>query len=402
MPNKIEYLSYLEENGLSELDVLPILHDDYKDRFREIISSEDTMKTVIDIAFSASKGNKEAVEYAKKMTTMFGLMNSNANEFINEVIKKNLHEHCQMADIKLPDNLYVGIFPIDSFNAHIIKRSNGYLVLINTGFVELIESIIEIFSYPLDNQIKAQIINKWIIDYLRNSNIPSIHEREKIADKFQVKGKSYDGLSTYLTTAAEEFVLLHEYGHYAMNHMEEKIPYENRILYSHKREYEADLWALKIQIEKSNKIADEDMRAIKIFGAYAFLGIGALIEKYLVKILDQSIGNSHPPCTKRIWNLEAFLKSIGNREDCHLGLNFMQLIDESVSILLESNISDEIPIFDTKIIKTIDNFIDCQKIGGAEKVWYIDFARKYESFAEGNDWAMYFDGPNDVEIVIYT
>jgi hypothetical protein len=402
MPNKKEYLKYLQENGLDESDVLPVLHDDFKDRFKEKISSEEMMKAVIDIALSASKGDKEAVEYAKKMTTMFGLINNNANEFINEVIKKNLHEHCQMADINLPDNLYVGIFPVDSYNAHIVKRGNGFLVLINTGFIELVESIVEVSQYQLDTEIKAKIINKWIIDYLKNSKIPTVHEREEIADKLNVKGKSENGLVNYLITAAEEFVLLHEYGHYALNHLAEKNFQNDRVYYSHKREYEADLWALNIQIIKSNRLADEYMRAIKIFGIYAFLGIGALIEKYLVELFGQQIGNSHPSCSKRIWNLEAFLKSFGYLEDCYLGTNLMKVMDEASNSLLESNLSDKIPIFDTGIVGVIDNFINTQKIQDADRSWYLNFARKFESVTEGKEWAMYQDGHQNVQIVLHT
>src|SRR5690606_3301769 len=120
-----------------------------------------------------------------------------------------------MANLTLPGDIYVGIFPVNSYNAHIVKREGGLLVLINTGFIELIESIVEVSSYPLNIEIKAKIVNTWIIDYLEYSHIPSIAERGEIARTLKVKAEN--SLTHYLITAAEEFVLLHEYGHYALN-----------------------------------------------------------------------------------------------------------------------------------------------------------------------------------------
>lgn len=390
MPSKNEYLEYLMEKGMSESDVLPVLDKDFKDDFRKAMSNPDLMSSIVSAALQASKGDENSLKELDKLKIVLELANENANDFINKVIKNNLHQHCEMAGIYLPENIYVGIFPISSYNAHIVRRNEGFLALINTGYIELIESIIEVSSYEINIKAKAKIIAEWLTNYLTNSKIPTIHERQHLFNLYKT-GKD-NGLNSYLTTATEEFILLHEYGHCYLNHFDERADLNENVIYSYRKEYEADLWALKIQIEKSYKLADEYMSAIKIYGFYVFLGIGALIEKFQTEKLGLNKTTTHPTAVDRIWNLEAFLKSINKLDDIYLGTKFLKVLDETSIFLLGDNITDSIPVLKTEIIKIIQDFEIKQKLQNANLNWANKIIKKYEAQIGNRNWTMYIDG----------
>lgn len=353
MPTQKDYIEYLRDNGYDVDEVFLMYRGT-----NEVFTPGGIGKTIEEISKEYEDLKSRGLLYKHtehqyvSAIEAFGLVKNNADttSFLQNVIDRNLRAHCKLANIYLPDNILVGVFPTNMFNAQAVQIKDGYLALLNTGIIEFIEAFVELyFLKMIPETVKASFLSLWIKKYIQMNQIPSLEEREAL-DKFSRSFQQREsGLISYFITAAEEFILLHEYSHCILNHFNEKNTVQSYIKLSHFQEHEADLLATYIQIQKSIRVADDDMAEIKVTGIFITLGLAHLFS-YFQNTLET---DSHPNGLKRIYTIQKLLKRIEKEKTTEFGYQFLDLIFLAID-LFEKQSFYQTNI--TGIDKVVDDF----------------------------------------------
>lgn len=116
----------------------------------------------------------------------------------------------------VPDDAFAGVFPTNSFNAHVVRRPEVFLVLINTGAFELMELLNALFfvKHFGSGPERVRLAAKYVQDYCDKRIFPAATELARTKPDME-----YFDWQIHLVTAAEEFALGHEYGHIACGHV---------------------------------------------------------------------------------------------------------------------------------------------------------------------------------------
>lgn len=194
-----EYLRYLEENQLSEDQVLPIVPSRLKKK------PEVTGKLLA----ALQSGHIDLVRRVQEAMT------GNTNLMLS-AMNQQLCARFTRSDVAVPTNAFVGVFPTNCFNAHVVRRTTKDLMLINTGAFELIEGIMSVFSSFETGTagMQAATAARFLTNYCETRSLPSEQDLASLSlspDRVE--------LATQLTTGVEEFILSHEYGHLANKHV---------------------------------------------------------------------------------------------------------------------------------------------------------------------------------------
>ena len=149
----------------------------------------------------------------------------------------------------MPDRTFAGVFPTNSFNAHVVARPDLYLVLINTGAFELLGLLAGLFFVEAfgSRAERAGQAAAHVNTYCERRIFPEAVDLARP----QV-GPEFFAWQIHLITAAEEFALAHELGHIVCGHAGGRV---TRLALaaghpitvaakSTEQEEEADRWAL--------------------------------------------------------------------------------------------------------------------------------------------------------------
>ena len=131
MPSRDDYLSFLNEFGLSEDKVLPIL--DIKKAPVEAVAM-----------LLGALGNKNIQGDERKTLEMMANMmveQTNTNVLLSK-INETLTSDLSQINFDIQNKAYPGVFPTDSFNAQCVFKDKGFLILIDTGCFEVIEAAV--------------------------------------------------------------------------------------------------------------------------------------------------------------------------------------------------------------------------------------------------------------------
>jgi hypothetical protein len=319
------------------------------------------------------RGYKDLVKTVERASV------SNTNVLLAEINRRLI---VRVADHKIlaAKDVYAGVFPTNTFNAHVVQRADQPLVLVNTGAFELLEGAIVPFSLlkPGSARQQARVLARFVRQYCEERALPQGDQFEDFHSDEERSKFAVD-----LLTAAEDFVLAHEYGHLANGHVGNAVADltfrdDGRSIQVPSRqvneEYEADRWAAHALLSSAlNTPGDEEWLVI-CSGPLLFLSVAALVEGYHAKLgLNQ---DTHPPAITRYTEIRTALAKAGFNRHTHLGASFRDFCaivaeeldirwsrDEGVTLvidgmgrLVDEGLQTAVPILDQGKKQTAENF----------------------------------------------
>jgi hypothetical protein len=329
MSLKEQYLALLGEYGLNEKDVAPIIRfaywsdqnaaklASYKNRLRPNFAREyDELRSAIigTTPLGILEFFLKEAERREELERIEAMESGNANLVIG-AIADDLRRRIRL---RPDDPVYHGIFPTRVFNAQVIRRGNGYLVLIESATLELIEVIATLVTSTttprpaiidgivttcrkyyehLGKKISGRYLPRPVEEYER--------ELKTTAEEYAA--------GVALTTAAEEFAIALEWGHIVLGHaltdthctlgVGEKLKQvdqtnviSSQIISSQRDEFTADLWSLGMLLDGSNS---SGRPTTSVEGALLFLNLARQFEGY--DQIDTHRISSHPRAVDRLW-----------------------------------------------------------------------------------------------------
>lgn len=316
---RAEYLAYLRENNLSEADILPLLPPE--------IDPESQTKVDAVLAQARAAGMHRLLEQIAEA------QRRNTNDLL-AVMNAALVKRFARAGLELKQPVYAGVFPMNTFNAHAVMRPNTYLILVDTGMFEILGAMTAILA-SLDigtARTQAKLAATLIRQYCDERILPTYA---------QLKSITLDGdrqmLGVHAASAAEEFVLSHEYAHIVRGdagHLFGSNP--TKAVDESEAETEADLWAADAVLRVAE--SDEE-RIIRGTGPLVFLATTGLIEAYWEQKKGRPRADTHPPAGNRIVQLRYSLAKAGLNDATQLGATFYKfslLVGEELGLTIRS------------------------------------------------------------------
>ena len=160
LPGREDYLAYLKENELSEDSVLGIVPKLDAERRRKV---NQVLMTALD------SGYESLVQSVERASA------SNTNVLLAEINRRLVLRFAEHA-VVAAKNVYAGVFPTNTFNAHVVYRGAQPLILVNTGAFELLEGAIVPFSVlkPGSARQQARVLAGFVRNTVRRvlSHVP--------------------------------------------------------------------------------------------------------------------------------------------------------------------------------------------------------------------------------------
>lgn len=408
MPTKADYLSFLDEFGLSESSVLPMA--DIKK-----LPPEGIAMLIGGLASVKDSRERAALELMAKTLT-----EGTSTNALLEKLAGNLQKDWAGIRVSAPKNAYIGVFPTNSFNAQCTFRQNGYLVLLDTGCFELIEAATYILLCTADQQTKAKTLASVLRKYLEENALPE-------AGSMNLPGLSgagsYPRLSTvYVTvTSAEEFVIAHEYGHIANKHLAPTTGESSQLHFritslklgqprrqksaehvskgsfltrlfgeqsktvapsvatpsiksleviakEKHQEYEADIWAAHALVRRAQEKGGNAI-PIACAGPVISLGLALLIEEY-IKDKGLPLNDTHPPASGRLYVVDALYDVFKVRDQAYLGRRFLELVGDCAQVMFSRQLT--VPTLDRELNRSFESALNNVGISYDRPEW-MDF-----------------------------
>ena len=319
------YLAYLEENGLSEADVLPLLAE----------TDEATNAKVAEILKQAERaGHTDLVQRFRRASS------GNTNLLL-EQLSTHLTDRLVQAGLAVPANSFAGVYPTNSFNAHVVKRAGVNVILVNSGTFELVGPIAALLCslQPGNARAHARKAASLLRAYCEARQLPG-------SDDLQDLRPSGDQMTAAvaLSTSIEEFIVAHEYGHLANGDVGDDVtelstPSGHAISVAVKtkdQEFAADLWAAHAVTQGSWANAGEEECILKCSGPLMFLSMAGLIEAWFESKGHRS--DTHPPAGDRYIELITAFAKAGMYRYTELAITFDQfcwLVAEELGVAIE-------------------------------------------------------------------
>jgi len=332
MATREDYLRFLAEKRLSEDDVAPIMRRQYWSQ--EALAKLEAYKASLQPNFvDLYDGLRDAV------TSPFGILefflglarrqeagdniakmeSSNANLLLQGMVRA-LERRVRQSRMPVPDvPIYHGVYPTRRFNAVAHSRGQGYLVLVESATLEIIEVVTTLVcSDPnartaVVNDIETVCRSYWtgLNGKRRDRYLPAPVEEYELQ---LVSSAEEYAKGVALTSAAEEFAIAHEWGHINLGHrlvgtacaMPQPVSDSTQVVDREQyegaweEEFSADLWAIGALLGSSSS-ENADMA---LAGALLFVNLGRQIEGHAVGGLAQV--STHPPAAERVWMLDRF------------------------------------------------------------------------------------------------
>lgn len=300
MSSRQDYLDFLRDKRLNESDVLPIWPEGFEETKKGIMVDLLTLLRQGTVSPDAAKHVIDALQ-------------NNTNDLL-QVMDKHLREELGRVGIRNIPRAYVGVFPTNSFNGQAVNYTNGPLILLKTGLIELIEAASNFLLAERDTKERVVLLSDLIVNFCEEGAVPST----KSIDHPSFRGEAQKtGIS--LVTQAEFFVLCHEYGHLANHHFDKNVSEKlntqkgpvDVFANVRKKEIEADLWAVQTNIKLASQ-TNVPLSQVRC-GILFFFCLALLIEKYLKRLGAHSDG--HPTAIERISHAEKFLVIYGANDN---------------------------------------------------------------------------------------
>jgi tetratricopeptide (TPR) repeat protein len=204
-------------------------------------------------------------------------------------------------------NLFIGVFPICSFNAQVLKADSGFLLLVNQSLMlfalqvsALVASFVQAESrgkrVPPEIALPraAGIFQSWLVALMTGVG------KEKLEHTPSGTRLSF---TNFLFASLMDFVVAHELSHILCGHFDEMEKYQllktpgeiNYYTLSQQQEFDADLAAIRIvKALYAGQVTEESMYMgatlfFEIVDALAALGVGTTPHNY----------PTHPPAAAR-------------------------------------------------------------------------------------------------------
>ena len=215
--------------------------------------------------------------------------------------------------IPIPETVYAGVFPTNSFNAHVAKRQTTYLVLINQGSFELMECLNGLYfveQFGTWNQ-RVKLGAKYVLEYCNSRTFPSAIElaKSEAGPRFLRLADSSSYSSGGVRACAR--VWAHCQWARRCRHGESPVAGSSRYISvaakSVAEEHDADAWAVGALTQAFG--FNELDRSLTCSGILVFLSIAALVEACFAArgVRD----DSHPPATERYTTLSYAMAKAG-------------------------------------------------------------------------------------------
>lgn len=291
MPNREAYLRFLESRGLSEGDVAPLLDADEK-------------HNLLAIAPMLAGGAGTDPEVLARITGALGAFDLTVNDMLDQM-------HAGMsAAFDLPEGVFVGAYPIDAFDGETVSVPGGALVLLSEGTLQMVEATVTIATEQLSHPRRVAALREVVHAYVKDLRVPA---NAAFAGSWAQFDPARDRVAINLCTAAETFIILHEYGHITRG-ITNAGP---------EAELAADRWAL-------SQIAMYAMRSGHatnplLLGPMVAVGISYLVERFTA-----DTGLTHPGSELRLAQVAVELGgSLGNHER-EVAADLLRLVDDTV------------------------------------------------------------------------
>jgi hypothetical protein len=165
-----------------------------------------------------------------------------------EEVEATIHSVPAFAE-KYHDDVYVGEFPTGSVNCETVKVNGGYLVLVNSGTLMMLQQVVTFLCRgdPDDRDSEKSLKASAGVAAVLTSYV---EEGDPYYGPKPLNGGWLGVLTALFSTAATKFVIAHEYGHILANHFSETDPERialetpagaiDILKKSHEQEFEAD------------------------------------------------------------------------------------------------------------------------------------------------------------------
>jgi hypothetical protein len=290
------YLRYLAEHNFTEEQVLPIAPKLAPDQEAQIAAI---------LMLALQQGHTDLVRKVEEARTQ------NTNQLLT-LLDRGFVRRLREGGVAVPDNIFGGVFPTNSFNAHVVAQPNLYLILINTGVFELLGLLAGLFFIEAfgSRAERARQAAEHVKAYCEHRIFPEAADLAR-----RNPGPEFFAWQIHLVTAAEEFALAHELGHVACGHAGGRVvrlalASGHPIMVAAKsteQEKDADHWALAA-LTRTFGTSELD-RQLSCSGVLFFLATAAVVEAAMAArgIAD----DTHPPALDRYFDARYALAKAG-------------------------------------------------------------------------------------------
>jgi hypothetical protein len=350
-PGRKAYLRFLETQGYREEELLPVID-------RSKVTPEMKAQLLLGLMQAFKSDDPKFIKAIVWMAYNTIIGRDNTNLIINELATA-LTRDFGAAGVRFAP-CYAGVFPTDSFNAECRTVDDVNLVLLDTGCLEMAETISIAFLSKAPITKKVSEVTAAVDLYVKT-------RQRSNPEAIDHQGVSFgDGLLASITNAFEHFIIAHELGHLTLGHAK-----DHRIRRLNPRigkpvdvvdktefqEFQADIWACKSLIDTARKSEDPDVEVpIAIAGPTFGIGTALLIEasarKHGVKLPP-----GHPPAAERLYMIQVVYELFGTHTDAYIARRFSEFLNP---ILKQSYPGVEPPPFlsrglNKKLIPVLDS-----------------------------------------------
>ena len=318
------YLRFLSDRGYREDELLPVIQ-------RDRVTPEMKGALLVALMQALRSDDPEFVKNVVWMAHNTMLGRDNTNLIINGLATALL-EDLKKANIGVP-SFYAAVFPTDSYNAQCTIVDGESIVLIDTGCMEMAETIVVAFLSKVPALQKVDEISAAVDNYV-------LHGQRPDSARVSSHGISFGGgLPAALVNAFEEYMLAHELGHLALQHaMDNRIRQQSPRLgkafdvvdKSEFQEFQADIWACRalIRCAPYRNRSDSDV-PLAIAGLSMGIAVGLLVEASAT-MHGISLAAGHPPAHERLYMMEVAYELFGAHEEAYIGRRVHELLEKVV------------------------------------------------------------------------
>lgn len=268
------YLEYLDALEYEENSLQPVLD-------RQHVTTEMHAATIAALLSAIESDDAQLIKKVGWIAYNMVTGNDNTNLIIAE-LANNLSEDLKKININIP-SFYAGVLPTNSINAQCTSYRFENLILIDTGCMEMSETLVIAFLAKSNLRQRLKAIEETIKKYVESTIRPNPH----IVPNDGINWGS--GIVPVIVNSFQRFVLTHEIGHLTLNHVKTYKTGEKTLRDGRKidvmrkeelQEFQADIWAIKHLIECAKVTGDDMSIAIALAGPFIFYVALCLLKPY--------------------------------------------------------------------------------------------------------------------------
>lgn len=262
----------------------------------------------------------------------------NSNQYMNwlhEETSKRLTELDVFARLGGLQDAYPGVWPLNSFNAHVAKRPGRNMVLMNTGLIQINEAIGSLTASDMSDEDKETRLVYWVRRYCEDGVYPSYDDQ----DHPSLYTKLGNFMMSRITRAIQEFVLVHLYFRLSLAAASRRTINTEYFTWEHQDcAYTEELHDLSIECDllslhalstfiESAAPDDEYAMALQLAGPLCILSFLYLVERYREKHGTVSWQREYPPSADRLMAVENFMRYRSFKEMVWVGGKFISVVE---------------------------------------------------------------------------